>query len=105
MDLTLQWTASEGRTCAACATAVPVISEPDAVCPLCWATRTDNDPDWALGQAIAVEGLLLLDEDPARVAGCVSRLRSLSDHATRPAVTAVLADAARDLEQLAAEIR
>ena len=98
----MQWTASEGRTCAACATAVPVISEPDAVCPLCWASRTDNDPYWALGQAIAVEGLLLLDDDPDRVAGCVRRLRGLCDHATRPAVTAVLAEAARDLELLAA---
>lgn len=105
MDLTLQWTASEGRTCAACQTSVPVISEADACCPLCWAASTDNDPDWALGQAIAVEGLLLLDENPHRVAGCVRRLRNLSDHATRPALTAVLAQAARDLELLAADFR
>lgn len=82
-----------------------VVNSDGDVCPLCWAAHHNCDPDWALGQAIAVEGLLLLENTPWRITGCVRRLRELSEHASRPAVTAVLAEAARDLELLAAEAR
>lgn len=82
---------------------MPVVSDEDGSCPLCWAHRTGTDPDQALGQAIAIEGLLRVDTAPERVADCVRRLRRLSEHASRRSVTAVLSQAARDLELLAAD--
>ncbi len=103
MELSPEWIASDGRGCAACGTIVAVVAE-DGDCPLCWATRTNSDPDRALGQAIAVEALQALDTAPEQVANCVRRLRRLSEVATRPAVTAVLSQAARDLELLAESI-
>lgn len=97
------WTASRGQRCPACGTAVPVVSAQDGTCPLCWAARCGSDPDQALGQAIAIQALDLLETDPRRVTHCIQRLRDLSEHASRPSVTAVLAHAARDLEVLAAQ--
>jgi hypothetical protein len=102
MDQNPEWTTSV-QPCAVCGMTVPLVNIEDDTCPLCWAARTGSDPDHALGQAIAVEALLLVDTAPDRVADCVARLRRLSDHATRPAVTAVLSEAARDLEFLATE--
>lgn len=100
MDSTPEWTAADGRPCPTCGTVVAVVEAVAGACPLCWATHAGSDPDRALGQAIAVEALLALDTAPEHVANCVRRLRRLSEVATRPAVTAVLAQAARDLEML-----
>jgi hypothetical protein len=97
-----EWTAADGWPCTDCGTVVPVVSE-DGVCPLCWAERTGDDADHVLGQAIAVEGLLMVDTAPELVADCVLRLRHLSEHTARPALLAVLSEAARDLEALAAQ--
>jgi len=96
-----QWSPSRGCACSVCATVVPMVDEIGGSCPLCWASQNGADPDHTVGQAIAVEALWLLDSAPQRVGECVDRLRSLAEHATRPAVTAVLSDAARDLEMLA----
>lgn len=97
-----EWTPSQGLPCTSCGTVVAMVSEGGS-CPLCWAGENGADPDQTVGQTIAIEALWLMDTDPRGVAACIERLHSLAEHATRPALTAVLSDAARDLEILAAE--
>lgn len=98
----VDWSPAEGTACSVCAATVAVLSDA-GTCPLCWATDHAADPDHTVGQALAVEALWLLDVAPHRVANCIERLRNLAEHASRPSVTAVLSDAARDLEMLAAQ--